>query len=99
MKIEINGKTINQSKSVKYLGILIDCHLNWKDHIQQISKKISRGIGVLCKIRHYVDVKILVQLYHVIIFPFLSYSCIVWGNTYDNNIKPLLRIFKRKLFV
>ena len=50
MKIEIDGKTINEHKSVKYLGILIDCHLNWKEHIQQLSKKISRGIGVLCKL-------------------------------------------------
>ena len=50
--------------------MLIDCHLNWKEHIQQLSKKISRGIGVLCKIRHYVNVKILVQLYHAIILPF-----------------------------
>ena len=76
MKIEIDGKTINEHKSVKYLGILIDCHLNWKEHIQQLSKKISRGIGVLCKIRHYVNVKILVQLYHAIILPFfiLLYS-------------------------
>ena len=61
MKIEIDGKTLNQHKGVKYLGFLIDCHLNWKVHIQQLSKKISRGIGVFCKIRHYVNVKILVQ--------------------------------------
>ena len=70
MKIEIDGKTINEHKSVKYLGTLIDCHLNWKEYIQQLSKKISRGIGVLSKIRHYVNVKILVQLYHAIILPF-----------------------------
>ena len=97
MKIEINEKTINQSKRIKYLGILRDCNLNWKDHFQHISKKMSRGIGVLCKIRHYVDVKILVQLYHAIIFPFLSYSCIVWGNTYDRNIKPLQIIQKKAI--
>lgn len=70
MQIEVDGKVINQHKSVKYLAILIDCHLNWKEHIQEISKKISRGIGVLCKIRHYVDVQILVQLYPAIILPF-----------------------------
>ena len=93
MKIEIDGKTINEHKSVKYLGILIDCHLNWKEHIQQLSKKISRGIGVLCKIRHYVNVKILAQLYHAIIL--FSYCCIVWGNTYDHNIKPLQRMQKK----
>ena len=33
MKIEIDGKTINQHKSVKYLGILVDCHLNWKEQL------------------------------------------------------------------
>ena len=75
----------------------MNCHLNWKKHIQQISKKISRGIGVLCKIRYYVDVKILVQLYHAIILPFFSYSCIVWGNTYDHNIKPLQRMQKKAI--
>ena len=95
MKIEIGGKTVNEHKSVKYLGILIDCHLNWKEHIQQLLKKISRGIGVLCKIRHYVNVKILTQLYHAIILPFFSYCCIVWGNTYDHNIKPLQRMQKK----
>ena len=36
LNIEIDGKPINQQKSVKYLGILIDCHLNWKEQIQQI---------------------------------------------------------------
>ena len=45
-----------------------------------------------CKIRHYVNVKILVQLYHAIILPFFLYCCIVWGNTCDHNIKPLLRM-------
>ena len=95
MKIEIDGKKRNEHKSVKYLGILTDCHLNWKEHTQQLSKKISRGIGVLCKIRHYVNVKILVQLYHAIILPFFSYCCIVWGNTYDHNIKPLQRMQKK----
>ena len=97
MKIEIDGKALNQHKSVKCLGILIDCHLNWKEHIQQLSKKISRGIGVLCKIRHYVNVKILVQLYHAIILPFFSYCCIIWGNTYGHNIKPLQRMQKKAI--
>jgi len=39
MKIEIDDKIINEHQSVKYLGILIDCDLNWKEHIQQLSKK------------------------------------------------------------
>ena len=97
MNIEIDVKPINQQKSVKYLGILIDCHLNWKEQIQQIKKKTCRGIGVLRKIRDFVDTKTLVQVYNAIIFPFLSYGCIVWGNTYDHNIKPLQMIQRKAI--
>ena len=39
----------------------------------------------------------LVQLYHAIILPFFSYCCIVWGNTYDHNIKPLERMQKKAI--
>ena len=66
-----------------------------KNKFNKFQKKISRGIGVLRKIRHFVDTKTLVQLYHAIILPFFSYGCIVWGNTYDHNIKPL-QIIQRK---
>ena len=66
-----------------------------KNKSNKFQKKISRDIGVLRKIRHFVDTKTLVQLYHAIILPFFSYGCIVWGNTYDHNIKPL-QIIQRK---
>lgn len=55
----------------------------------------KKYLEVLCKIRHYVNVKILVQFYHTIILPFFSNCCIVWGNTYNHNIKPLLRMQKK----
>ena len=66
-----------------------------KNKSNKFQKNIYRGNGVLCKTRHFVDTKTLVQLYHAIILPFFSYGCIVWGNTYDHNIKPL-QIIQRK---
>ena len=61
----------------------------------KFEKNISRVIGVLGKSRHFDDTKTLVQLYHAIILPFLSYGCRAWGNTYDHNIKTL-QIIQRK---
>ena len=43
---------------VKFLGILIDCNLNWKHHIDFILLKISKTIGVLVRLRHFVPVKL-----------------------------------------
>ena len=43
------------------------------------------------------DTKTLVQLYYTLIYPFLTYSCIVWGNTYNSNLKPLEILHKRTI--
>ena len=40
----INTQAINESNSVKHLGILIDSHLTFKNHIDELTKKISRAI-------------------------------------------------------
>ena len=70
----IEGKVIKQEKYIKYLGVYIDSHLNWKYQIQYISKKIKRNIGILSKIRHFVTLSILTQLYYTLIYPFLTYA-------------------------
>ena len=54
LKIKIDGKKIIPSKYVKYLGILIDSHLNWEFQSEILPTKLSRAIGMLSKIRHYV---------------------------------------------
>ena len=38
---------------------LTDSNLNWKKHTHEIGKKISRGIGILSKLRHFVTIDIL----------------------------------------
>ena len=37
--LKINKKAIIEKNHIKYLGIIIDSHLNWKQHILNISKK------------------------------------------------------------
>lgn len=93
--IKISNKTLKELKSVKYLGVVLDSNLNWKQHIHELTKKISRSIGILCKLRHFVPSKILIQIYYSIIFPFLTYGVVIWGNTYQTNLYPLVTIQKR----
>ena len=42
------------SDVVKYLDIYIDKHLNWKYHVQSTITNLSRAVGMLAKIKHYV---------------------------------------------
>ena len=76
--------------------LIIDGHLNWKKHAHEVSKKISRGIGILSKLRHFVTNDILTQLYYSLVYPFLTYGIIVWGNTYTTTLKPIVILQKRQ---
>ena len=57
LKIKINGKLLQPSNVVKYLGIYIDSHLNWNHQTNITLSKLSRAVGMLSKIRHYVPKK------------------------------------------
>ena len=37
----INSAEVNSHNSVKFLGITIDQHLNWKDHLDELGKKLN----------------------------------------------------------
>ena len=47
--------SVKSDNQVKYLGLIFDSNLNWKPYLHELNKTISRGIGVLSKIRHYVN--------------------------------------------
>ena len=65
---------------VKYLGLMIDSNLSWKYHIESICHKISKSIGIIAKIRHYVPRRVLLSVYNSLIVPYLTYGICSWGN-------------------
>ena len=62
--LKINNQALMHKNCIKYLGIMIDSHLNCKSQVSYISKTIKRNIGNLSKIRHCVNLKTLTNLYH-----------------------------------
>ena len=65
--LSLNGINLNQEFSIKYLGIIIDSNLSWKSQVSYIAKKIKRNIGILSKLRYYVNLDILVKRYYALI--------------------------------
>ena len=88
LDFRISGQKIEISNRVKFLGIRIYQHLNWNDHIKNIIPKLTRAIGVLSKICHYVSKFLLKTIYNSIFKPHLIYACHVWGQN-GNCLKKL----------
>ena len=64
-------------------------HLTFRQHIDELIKKVSRGIGILYKLRPFTTTKILTNVYYAIIYPFLLYGITVWGVASKTLLTPI----------
>jgi hypothetical protein len=85
--IEIDGLSIEFVNHFNYLGIDLDCHLSWKIHTDKISKKISKTIGIMTRLKHFLPDYIMLTLYNSLISPYLNYGLLVWGTCCQRVIK------------
>jgi hypothetical protein len=92
--IKIDGKTLTVLEKTKFLGIILDSGLTWKDHVNYLTKKLSKSIGVLSIARKALSQKTLLQLYHAFISPYLNCCILIWGNAPASSLWPVLRLQK-----
>ena len=59
---------------IKYLGVLIDKNLSWKFHVDAVANEISKIVGLIAKIRHFTPQRVLLNIYQVLIQPYLTYG-------------------------
>ena len=88
-KFVIDDEVVPMINEAKYLGIQIDKTLGWKEHINIIAAKISRGIGMLRYAKRYVPLSTVKTMYRSIVEPYLRYCCTVWGCCTEADLKRL----------
>lgn len=82
---------------MKFLGIIVDEHLTWKDHIDYVTLKIIRICGILRRIHFFLNKSTLKLLYYSLIYPCLHYGNIVWANNYPTQLEKLFKLQKKIL--
>ena len=78
--LAIDCKPVHQVSVSKSLGVQIDENLNWTNHVNMISKKISSGINAIKRVRHLVPLETLLTVYNALVQPHFDYCSAVWGN-------------------
>ena len=89
MNFCLSGQKIRQKTCTRYLGVLIDEHLLYKDHINFLKQKVNRANGTLAKLRHHLPSDILKTVYYCLWNTHLRYACQVWG---QSNIDKLVMV-------
>ena len=54
-RLIINNYEIQRKESNKFLRVLVDQHLTWKEHIKPTENKIAKNINILNKARLYLN--------------------------------------------
>ena len=77
INVILDDVSLEKESSTKFLGVIIDENLTWKYRIDAISKTISRNIGMLTKLKHFVAEYVLYSLYCTSILPYKNYGILL----------------------
>ena len=75
---------------MKFLGVLLDDCLTWKNHIQMIENKISKNVGILYRSKFLLNQKSLTGIYFSFIHVYINYTNIAWSSTNPSKLKKIL---------
>ena len=97
MNFRITGQKINIATEAKYLGLKLDQHLTFEQHMDAIELKLNIENSLSAKIRYHVDSKLLKTIYSAIFKSHLRYGCQLWGQAQTQVIKNIEKIQNKAL--
>jgi len=75
------GELLVSGTKTKFLGVFLDCHLDWKEHIENLAPRLSRTVYLLRSLRDKAGVDLCMTAYHGYIYSILKYGIIFWGSS------------------
>jgi len=94
--ITANGNRIERTLICKYLVVIVDEKLTWKEHCKQLCCTISTYVGVMWKL-HHVNNQALRMLYHSLINSRAQYGIIAWGRAASCHLQPISVVSNRAM--
>lgn len=80
---------IEKCHSIKYLGLMIDHHLRWNEHVNSITKKVRYITFKFYQLRYILNKKCLLDVYDALVESVIRYCIIIWGGLFNNVLKNL----------
>ena len=88
--ITFNNDLLKFCTSTKSLGVFFDSRLSFIEHTDHIVSKISKNVGIFCKLKHLLPEDSLINLYYALVYPYLIYCILIWGGTYPTHLNKIL---------
>ena len=76
----------------KYLGLIFDNSLSFEPHINNLARKLSKAVGILSKVKVYLNTLALCSLYYALFHCHIQYGIITWSSTYKKHFKEVVTL-------
>ena len=67
LEYKIRESILTKASTVKFLGITLDEHLTFKDHVNKVTSNISKSVGVMRRLHCQLPANVMAKL-HVLFF-------------------------------
>lgn len=81
--IQLKTKQVGTVDSVKFLGVIVDERLTWKNHVDYIAAKMCTLAYQLRTLRYHASEKTCLTAYKSYVQSVMRYGLIFWGNSVD----------------
>ena len=78
LKLNISGISMDPSRSIRLLGVVVDPVMTWDLHISHVIKKCNALLISLYRFRHHFSQDIIKLLIETHVFPHILYCLSVW---------------------
>ena len=79
LDLSVDGKTVEQVRCFKFLGVQVNDTLTWSDHINFVCSKVSRSLNLLHRLSWFLPQSLLLLFLKSYILPTFDYCDIVWS--------------------
>ena len=89
IKLLINNNEINRVDCCKYLGVMLDEKLSWKNHIDHVYSKLLKFTSLFYKLRNNLTIECRKSLYFAMVHQQLIYAIEIYGSANKTVLHPL----------
>jgi hypothetical protein len=88
----ISGMHLKEVENYKYLGVVFNKDLTWKDQVEKVTKKGITSLNFVFRQLNGVDIKIKEHAYKSLIRPIMEYATSVWDPYRQGEIKEVEKV-------
>ncbi len=95
LNYKINNNNLEVVSVFKYLGVVIDCKLTWRDQVNHATSKATKILNLPRRNLRHATKSAKSKAFSALVKPHLEYSAPVWAPHTKNNINKIENVQKR----